>query len=155
MTEAAELVESIIVVPAKGDVTANFSLEPTGADQLWILKDANATEVDTIRVQFAGVKDGGTEQSGKVTLMITLTNTDLVFAKLSGNIDGMKTYDDQNDGLGAIQSCQVKDKQPQVLEIDLKANKQSSNGFSFKWVAEDVDGNQVESADPDARFDPL
>lgn len=148
MTEAAELVESIVAVPAKGKTTADFTLEPTGADELWILKDASGTEVDTIRVQFEGVKNGGIGQSGKATLVITLVNADLVFAKLSGNIDGIETYDNDNDGLGAIKKCQVKSQEPQVLEIDLKANKPTSNGFSFKWVAEDAAGNQVVSADP-------
>ncbi|WP_295803323.1 hypothetical protein [uncultured Microbulbifer sp.] len=148
MTEAAELVESTVVVPEQGDVTANFTLEPTGADQVWTLKDSEGTEFDTFRVQFEGVKEGGSGKSGKATLVITLINTDLVFAKLSGNIDGMETYDNDNDGLGAIQSCQVKNQQPQVLEIDLKANKQTENGFSFKWVAEDASGEPVKSADP-------
>ena len=148
MTEAAELVESTVVVPEKGNVTANFTLEPTGADQVWILKDESGTVVDTISVQFEGVKDGGPSKSGKATLLISLVNTDLEFAKLAGKYDGIETYDDDNGGLGAIQTCKVKNKQPQVLEIDLKANKQSENSFSFMWVAEDKNGNEVKSADP-------
>ncbi|MBY6190307.1 hypothetical protein KUV22_07720 [Microbulbifer agarilyticus] len=154
MTEAAELVESTVTVPAKGKTTAEFTLEPTGADQLWILKDAEGVEFDTFHVVFEGVSTGGTSNSGKATLVVTLVNTDLEFAKQPGKYDGIDTYDNENDGLGAIQKCKVKNQAPQVLEIELKANKQSENGFSFKWVAEDTSGNPVVSADPNARLEP-
>ena len=155
MTEAAELVESTVVVPEKGNVTANFTLEPTGADQLWILKDSEGVEFDTFHIEFEGVKAGGTGKSGKATLVITLVNTNLEFAKLPGKYDGIETYDNDNDGLGAIQKCKVKNKAPQVLEVELKANKQTSNGFSFKWVGQDQSGEPVYSADPRARIEPL
>lgn len=148
MTEATEAVEACIEVPAQGKVEMNFTLEPTGADQKWILKDDNGDEWDTICVKFDGVKSGGVGKSGKATLIVTLVNTDLNFAKQPGKYDGIDTYDEDNGGLGAIKKCQVKNKQPQVLEIDLKANKQTSNGFSFKWVAEESNGHEVKSADP-------
>ncbi|GAB2508828.1 hypothetical protein [Microbulbifer agarilyticus] len=154
MTEAVELVESTVTVPAKGDITAEFTLEPTGADQLWILKDSNGLEFDTFHIVFEGVSSGGTSNSGKATLLITLVNTDLEFAKQPGKYDGIDTYDNENDGLGAIQKCKVKNQAPQVLEIELKANKQTPNSFSFKWVAQDTDGNLVVSADPRAQLDP-
>lgn len=155
MTEAAELVESIIVVPAKADVTANFTLESTGQDQHWILKDASGEEVDTIRVKFEGVKNGGVGQSGKAMLKISLVNPDLVFKKLNGNIDGMETYDDVNGGTGAINSCKVDQQNEKVLNVVCKANKQTPNRFAFKWVAEGPNGAAIESADPAMVLEPV
>lgn len=154
MTEAAELVESIIVVPAKEDVTANFTLESTGEDQHWILKDASGQEVDTIRVKFEGVKNGGIGQSGKAMLRVTLVNPDLVFKKLNGNFDGMKTYDDVNGGTGAITSCKVDKQNKKVLNAVCKANRETQNGFSFRWVAADAAGASLVSADPKMVLDP-
>ena len=154
MTEATEAVEACIEVPAQGKVSMNFTLEPTGEDQVWTLKDEDGNVWETICVKFEGVSAGGPGKSGKATLIVTLVNTDLVFKKLPGNIDGIETYDEIDDGLGAIKKCKVKNQQPQVLEIDLKANKQIPNGFSFKWVAEDASGNVVLSADPRARLEP-
>ncbi|SEA45526.1 hypothetical protein [Microbulbifer marinus] len=155
MTEAAELVESIIVVPAKADVTANFTLEPTGQDQHWILKDASGEEVDTIRVRFEGVKNGGIGQSGKAMLKITLVNSDLAFKKLNGNVDGMETYDDDNGGTGAINSCKVDQQNEKILNVVCKANKQTPNGFSFKWVAYGETLGTVVSADPKMEYEPV
>ncbi|QKX17258.1 hypothetical protein [Microbulbifer sp. YPW1] len=154
MTEATEAVEACIEVPAEGKTTFNFTLEPTGADQVWTLKDEDGDVWETICVKFEGVLAGGPEKSGTATLIVTMVNTDLVFKKLPGNIDGIETYDEIDDGLGAIKKCKVKNQQPQVLEIDLKANKQTANGFSFKWVGQDQSGETVYSADPKARIEP-
>jgi len=148
MTEATEAVEACIEVPAQGKVEMNFTLEPTGADQKWILKDDNGDEWDTICVKFDGVSTGGVGKSGKAELNIQLVNTDLVFKKLSGNIDAIDTYDVIDEGTGAISNCKVDSQDAQVLKMVLKANKQSENGFSFMWVAEDVNGGEVKSADP-------
>lgn len=154
MTEATEAVEACIEVPAQGKVEMNFTLEPTGADQKWILKDDNGDEWDTICVKFDGVKNGGVGKSGKAELNIQMVNTDLVFKKLPGNIDAIETYDVINDGTGAIDKCKVDSQNAQELKLVLKANKQSENGFSFMWVAEDASGNEVKSADPQARIEP-
>nr|WP_010133485.1 hypothetical protein [Microbulbifer agarilyticus] len=155
MTEAAEAVETCIVVPEKGKVERNFTLEPTGADQVWVLKDEDGDEWKTICVKFEGVKDGGTGKSGKAELTIQMVNSDLVFKKLPGNIDGIDIYDVINDGNEGISSCKVDSQNAQELKMVLKANKQTSSGFSFKWVAEDTSGNEVLSADPNAQLDPL
>lgn len=155
MTEATEAVEACIEVPAQGKVEMNFTLEPTGADQKWILKDDNGDEWDTICVKFDGVKSGGVGKSGKAELTIQLVSTDLVFKKLPGNIDAIETYDVINDGTDGIDKCKVDSQNAQELKMVLKANKQTSSGFSFKWVAEDTSGNEVLSADPNAQLDPL
>ncbi|MBB5211005.1 hypothetical protein [Microbulbifer hydrolyticus] len=155
MTEATEAVEACIEVPAQGKVEMNFTLEPTGADQKWILKDDNGDEWDTICVKFDGVKNGGVGKSGKAELTIQMVNTDLVFKKLSGNIDGISIYDVINEGNEGISNCKVDSQNAQELKMVLKANKQTSSGFSFKWVGQDQSGETVYSADPDARLEPL
>ncbi|MCA0892803.1 hypothetical protein [Microbulbifer agarilyticus] len=155
MTEAVELVESTVVVPEKGNVTANFTLEPTGADKVWTLKDSTGAEFDTFRIQFEGVKEGGKSKSGKATLIVSLIGTDLVFAKQSGKFDGLETYDDVNGGIDAIKRSQVDTQNTQILEIDLKANSKTPSGFAFKWAAKDTTGNVVLSADPQTEIDPL
>lgn len=154
MTDTVEQAANCIVVPPKGRVTENFTLEPTGAGQKWILKNSSGQVVDPICVKFEGVKAGGTGNSGKATLIVEIVNSELKFKKLPGNIDGIEPYDEVNDGLGAIQKCKVGSQSAQFLEIDLKANKQAVNGFSFKWVAEDSEGNPVISADPDMEIEP-
>ncbi|MBN8430261.1 hypothetical protein JF535_05265 [Microbulbifer salipaludis] len=154
MTEATEAVEACIEVPAQGKVEMNFTLEPTGADQKWILKDDNGDEWDTICVKFDGVKSGGVGKSGKAELTIQMVNSDLVFKKLAGNVDGINIYDVVNDGDEGISSCKVDSQNAQQLKMVLKANKQTENAFSFKWVAEDTSGNEVLSADPRTVLEP-
>ncbi|GAA5524896.1 hypothetical protein Maes01_01455 [Microbulbifer aestuariivivens] len=154
MTEATKVAKNSVVVPSKGNVTVNFTLEPTGADQHWILKDSSGQEVDPISISFEGVVSGGSAKSGKATLIVEIVNSELGFKKLPGNIDGIETYDEINDGLGAIQKCQVGSRSAQFLEIVLKANRQQDNGFGFKWLAEDSDGNTIASADPFIQVKP-
>lgn len=154
MTEATEAVEACIVVPEQGKTELNFTLEPTGADQVWILKGESGDQWETICVKFEGVLAGGPSKSGKAVLNIQMVNTPLVFKKLSGNVDAIETYDVINEGTGAIDTCKVDSQDAKVLKLVLKANKQTSNGFSFKWVAEDGSGNLVLSADPTTRLDP-
>lgn len=154
MTEATEAVEACIVVPEQGKIEMNFTLEPTGADQQWILKDDSGDEWETICVQFEGVKNGGVGKSGKAELTIQMVNTDLVFKKLSGNVDGIDVYDVINDGNEGISSCKVDSQNAQELKMVLKANKQTSSGFSFKWVGQDSSADAIYSADPRTILEP-
>ena len=152
-------VATAYTVPEKQDVTFNFTLKPTGADQQWEFKDkASGEAVDTIHIDFEGVKANGIGRSGKATLVIELVDTELVFAdhqKIAGNDDGISTYEEVNGGLGTIKKAKKMDGSPQFLEIDLKANKQTANGFSFKWAAQDAAGIVVMSADPTMAVRPV
>ncbi|WP_237067044.1 hypothetical protein [Microbulbifer guangxiensis] len=151
-------VATAYTVPEQQDVTFNFTLKPTGADQQWEFKDKNSGEaIETIHIIFEGAK-ANPENSGKATLVVELIGTELVFAdhqKIGGNDDGMETYDEVNGGLGAIKKAKKMNGSPQFLEIDLKANKQTANGFSFKWAAQDATGAVVLSADPTMAVRPV
>ena len=158
MTVESNLDVAPITVPEKGEVDAAYTLEPTGDGAQWILRDEDGEQVNTVTLQFQGVKQGGTGKSGKANLSVTLINTDLVFADKNDTADkkydGMETYDVIDDGLGAVQKIKKDSHNAQLLNIVIKANKQNSNGFSYLWVALDPSGAPVKSADPKVVVEP-
>ena len=158
MTATKDQVESTIEVPEESEVTVNYTLEPTGAGEQWILRNACGEQVETLRALFQGVKAGGVGKSGTAKLIVELVNTDLTFADKQDTsdkkYDGIETYNEVDDGLRSIKKIKKGKHSAQFLEIELKAKKDAANGFSYLWVAQDADGNLVKSADPDVVVEP-
>lgn len=143
-----------LVVPENGGAQADYILIPAGNGEQWTLKDADGSAVETITIEFEGVKNGGGNKSGVANLRIVMESTSLRFAA-NGSEDGLEICGDTNDGKDALKNSKIVSADGRTLDIKVQAKKKTQASFSYKWLAVDGSGTPVCSADPETVIIPV
>ncbi|GMG87038.1 hypothetical protein [Biformimicrobium ophioploci] len=136
-----------LIVPENGAAQVDYTLTPAGDGEQWTLTNAQGIAVETITIDFEGVKEGGSEKSGVATLKVKMESTSLRFAE-NGSSDGLEFCGEVNEGKKALKKSEITSDDGRTLSIKVKAKKKSRANFSYKWLAVDGAGTPVCSADP-------